>query len=82
MARLNKNPRREAGFRVLRAHDVPSVLVELGYLSSRQGSRPLTSDEWRGKVSSMTVAIDRFFATRLARQGLPRFHHRKRVDSR
>ena len=70
MARLNKNPRREAGFRVLRAHDVPSVLVELGYLSSRQDLDLITSDEWRGKmVSSMTVAIDRFFATRLARQG-------------
>jgi N-acetylmuramoyl-L-alanine amidase len=70
VARLNKNPRREAGFRVLRAHDVPSVLVELGYLSSRQDLDLLTSDEWRGKmVSAMTVAIDRFFATRLARQG-------------
>jgi len=70
VARLNKNPRREAGFRVLRAHDVPSVLVELGYLSSRQDLDLITSDEWRGKmVSSMTVAIDRFFATRLARQG-------------
>ena len=70
VARLNKNPRREAGFRVLRAHDVPSVLVELGYLSSRKDLDLITSDEWRGKmVSSMTVAIDRFFATRLARQG-------------
>ncbi len=70
VARLNKNPRREAGFRVLRAHDVPSVLVELGYLSSKQDLDQLMSDEWRGKmVSAMTVAVDRFFATRLARQG-------------
>lgn len=70
VARLNKNPRREAGFRVLRAHDVPSVLVELGYLSSRQDLDLLMSDEWRGKmVAAMSVAIDRFFATRLARQG-------------
>jgi N-acetylmuramoyl-L-alanine amidase len=69
VARLNKNPRREAGFRVLRAHDVPSVLVELGYLSSRQDLDLLISDEWRGKmVSAMSVAIERFFATRLARQ--------------
>ena len=70
VARLNKNPRREARFHVLRAHDVPSVLVELGYLSSKQDLDQLMSDEWRGKmVSAMTVAIDRFFATRLARQG-------------
>ncbi|MBF9232470.1 N-acetylmuramoyl-L-alanine amidase [Microvirga alba] len=70
VARLNKNPRREAGFRVLRAHDVPSVLVELGYLSSKQDLDLLMSDEWRSKmVSAMSVAVDRFFATRLARQG-------------
>jgi N-acetylmuramoyl-L-alanine amidase len=70
VARLNKNPRREAGFRVLRAHDVPSVLLELGYLSSRQDLDLLMSDQWRGKmVAAMGVAVDRFFATRLAREG-------------
>ncbi|MGO4571795.1 N-acetylmuramoyl-L-alanine amidase [Microvirga sp. 2TAF3] len=70
VARLNKNPRREAGFRVLRAYDVPSVLVELGYLSSKQDLDLLMSDEWRGKaITAMSVAIDRFFATRLVRQG-------------
>ena len=70
IARLNKNPRREAGFRVLRAYDVPSVLVELGYLSSRQDLDLLMSEEWRGKATAaMTAAVDRFFATRLARQG-------------
>ncbi len=38
-SKLNKNPHRSAGFRVLRAPDVPSVLVELGYLSSKIGRR-------------------------------------------
>lgn len=70
VARLNKNPYREARFHVLRAHDVPSVLVELGYLSSRQDLDLLMSEEWRGKmVAAMSVAVDRFFTTRLARQG-------------
>jgi N-acetylmuramoyl-L-alanine amidase len=70
VARLNKNPHRQAGFRVLRAHDVPSVLVELGYLSSRKDLDLLVSDEWRDKATTaMTTAVDRFFATRLARQG-------------
>jgi N-acetylmuramoyl-L-alanine amidase len=70
VGRLNKNPHRQAGFRVLRASDVPSVLVELGYLSSRKDFDLLMSDEWRDRsTAAMTAAIDRFFATRLARQG-------------
>jgi N-acetylmuramoyl-L-alanine amidase len=70
VARLNKNPHRQARFQVLRAHDVPSVLVELGYLSSKQDLDLIMSEEWRGKmVSAIGVAVDRFFATRFARQG-------------
>jgi N-acetylmuramoyl-L-alanine amidase len=68
---LSKKPQRQAGFRVLRAPDVPSVLVELGYLSSRKDIDLLTSDDWRNRsTSAMAVAIDRFFATRMANQGL------------
>lgn len=70
VARLNKNPHRQARFQVLRAHDVPSVLVELGYLSSHKDLDLLMSEEWRAKmVSAMSVAVDRFFAARLARRG-------------
>jgi N-acetylmuramoyl-L-alanine amidase len=70
VARLNKNPHRQARFQVLRAHDVPSVLVELGYLSSQKDLDLLMSEEWRSKmVSAMAVAVDRFFATRFAKQG-------------
>jgi N-acetylmuramoyl-L-alanine amidase len=70
VARLNKNPHRQARFQVLRAHDIPSVLVELGYLSSKQDLDLIMSEEWRGKmVSAISVAVDRFFATRFARQG-------------
>ena len=35
--RLHKTPLKSAGFRVLRAPDVPSVLVELGYVSNQAG---------------------------------------------
>jgi N-acetylmuramoyl-L-alanine amidase len=64
---INTNPHRQAGFRVLRAHDVPSVLVELGYLSSRKDIDLLMSEEWRDRsATAMASAIDRYFATRHA----------------
>jgi N-acetylmuramoyl-L-alanine amidase len=70
VARLNKNPHRQAGFRVLRASDIPSVLLELGYLSSRKDSDLLMSEEWRDLSSGAIVtAVQRFFATRLANRG-------------
>jgi len=63
--RLNKNPQRSAGFRVLKAPDVPSVLLELGYLSNEKDDLALTSPVWREKaVSRMTDAIAAFFAER------------------
>ena len=59
---LIKNPRRSAGFRVLMAHDVPSVLVELGYLSNRHDEKLLTSSAWRARMANAIVtAIDGFF---------------------
>jgi N-acetylmuramoyl-L-alanine amidase len=68
--KLNVKPHREARFVVLRAPDVPAVLVELGYLSSSKDTDLLTSDQWRDRMTaSMSWAIDRFFATRLAKQG-------------
>lgn len=69
---LSKKPHREAGFRVLRAADMPAVLVELGYLSSRKDVDLLTSGEWRDRATAaMATAIDRFFAPRVADGGLP-----------
>lgn len=67
--RLINNPHRSAGFRVLRAHDVPSVLVELGYLSNAHDEKLLISDEWRARMAAaMTEAVHGFFRPRLARQ--------------
>lgn len=71
VARLNRNPLRQAGFRVLRAPDVPSVLVELGYLSSRRDIALLRSEEWRDKTTrSMAEAIGTYFTVRFANRGL------------
>lgn len=69
-ARLHKHPMRSAGFRVLTAPDVPSVLVELGYVSSKQDLKLLTSDTWRARAgNSIVQAVDAYFTTRLAGSG-------------
>jgi N-acetylmuramoyl-L-alanine amidase len=63
--RLNKNPQRSAGFRVLKAPDVPSVLLELGYLSNKTDGQALSSEQWRDKASSQVAeAIEAFFSAR------------------
>ncbi len=63
---LTGTPHRFANFRVLKAQDVPSVLLELGYLSNVEDERTLTSDEWRSKVSAAIVeSINAFFAKRM-----------------
>ena len=60
-------PMRSAGFVVLKAPDVPSVLVELGYLSSRHDEKQLTSPAWRQEVAeAMGRAVEKFFAQQLA----------------
>jgi N-acetylmuramoyl-L-alanine amidase len=70
--RLINNPHRSAGFQVLKAHDVPSVLVELGYLSNEHDEKLLVSDEWRERMSkAVTEAVHGFFRPRLARQQDP-----------
>jgi N-acetylmuramoyl-L-alanine amidase len=68
--KMHKHPLKSAGFRVLKAPDVPSVLVELGYVSNKADLDHLVSDSWRSKtVGSMAQAIDAFLAKRLATAG-------------
>jgi N-acetylmuramoyl-L-alanine amidase len=63
--RLNRGPMRSAGFRVLRAPDVPSVLLEVGYMSNKDDLKLLKSDAWRAKlVETITRAVDLFFSAR------------------
>jgi N-acetylmuramoyl-L-alanine amidase len=59
---------RSAGFRVLKAPDVPSVLLELGFLSNPDDEKRLTSDSWRDRIADGVVgSIDAYFAKRVAR---------------
>lgn len=62
---LINNPHRSAGFKVLRAPDVPSVLVELGYLSNSKDEALLRDPDWRKKaVRSITSAVTLFASVR------------------
>jgi N-acetylmuramoyl-L-alanine amidase len=59
---MTGKPIRSAAFVVLKAPDVPSVLVELGYLSSKQDEKLLLSVDWRARMAgAMTKAIEAYF---------------------
>jgi N-acetylmuramoyl-L-alanine amidase len=63
--RLNKNPQRSAGFLVLKAPDVPSVLLELGYLTNQKDDLALSSAEWREAAAARVAeAITTYFVAR------------------
>jgi len=60
---LINNPHRFAGFKVLKAPDVPSVLLELGYLSNSKDEEQLRDAEWRGKAAASISKAIELFAT-------------------
>ena len=57
------NPERHAGFIVLKAADIPSVLVEMGFMSNRADEAALRRADHRQKVArAMYRAIDGWFS--------------------
>lgn len=69
-ARLHKRPQKSAGFRILKAPDVPSVLIELGYVSNARDLKQLISENWRSHAGdSIAHAVHSYFTTRLAGRG-------------
>src|SRR5262249_4296684 len=68
--RLHQNPLKSAAFVVLKAPDVPSVLVELGYVTNKADLKSLISTEWRDRTAdAITQAIQTFFTPRVAGRG-------------
>ncbi len=60
---LLEKPHRYAGFAVLKAPDVPSVLIEMGFMSNRKESSQLASPDYRRKLAGAIVSgIDAYFA--------------------
>jgi N-acetylmuramoyl-L-alanine amidase len=65
---MQNNPDRSAAYRVLQTAKVPSVLIELAYVSNQQDAQNLKSDQWREKVAgSIASAIDNYFSNQIAR---------------
>jgi N-acetylmuramoyl-L-alanine amidase len=57
---LPRDPHRSAAFVVLKAPDVPAVLIELGYLTSPRDCAQMGMEQWRNDVSlAIADAVDR-----------------------
>jgi N-acetylmuramoyl-L-alanine amidase len=63
VARLHKPRVEQAGFAVLKAPDIPSILVETAFISNPEEERKLASAEYRKElVEALLVGIKRYFA--------------------
>jgi len=61
---LPREPHRSAAFAVLKAPDIPAVLIELGYLSNEGDRSQMVTDHWRdGVANAIAGAVDRYFAS-------------------
>jgi N-acetylmuramoyl-L-alanine amidase len=59
-------PHRAAGFAVLKAPDVPAVLIELGYLTNDKDESEMATESWRGRVAqAIAGSIDAHFAAEI-----------------
>jgi N-acetylmuramoyl-L-alanine amidase len=68
---LHKGSVEQAGFAVLKAPDVPSILVETAFISNPDEEKRLRDDDYRDRlVDALTTGIKRYFAKNppLARQ--------------
>ena len=70
---VNSHPIRRADFSVLKAADIPSVLIEVGFLSSPRDLKNLTNPEWRlGMAQGIARGIQAWVIADMARAGLRR----------
>ena len=59
---MRPHPLRQADFFVLQAPEVPSVLIELGFLSNEQDLRNLSEEQWQEKVAdTLARGITKYF---------------------
>ena len=68
-----QNPARHAGFVVLKAADIPSVLVEMGFMSNPRDEAALRQGAHRKIVAlAMQRAVEAYFASHAHMAGAPR----------
>lgn len=61
IGKIRSRPRLSAGFSVLKAPDIPSVLIELGFMSNPADLSNLARADWRSKaISGVLTALDRW----------------------
>lgn len=64
--KMIRNPHRSADFFVLKSPEIPSVLLELGYLSNEEDEELLSSEPWQDMMAQeLSAAIEAFFQPRL-----------------
>lgn len=61
--KMHRHPQQQAGFSVLKSPDIPSVLVELGFLSSARDAARLQDPEWRARMAQALLAGLTIWAT-------------------
>jgi N-acetylmuramoyl-L-alanine amidase len=65
---FREEPHRTAAFKVLKTHLVPSVLIELAFVTNKSDAKRLKSESWRKEVSGgIVTAIDNYFSHQAAR---------------
>ena len=68
--KMFKVPHQRAAFRVLEAPDVPSAMIELGFMSNPDDEKLLISEDWQSKTAdSVARAVAAYFQTKLAQGG-------------
>lgn len=65
--RLLRKPHRQAGFAVLKGFNIPSVLIEMGFVSNAADAKGLSKAGYRKRLmTAVADRIDRHFGTRVA----------------
>ena len=71
--RMHRHPWQQAAFSVLKSAAVPSVLLEVGFLSSDQDRARLRDADWRDRmVQALIGGLDAWVAEEAAQSALRR----------